>query len=110
MSEAVESKAVKIAKLPEEKSTSIGRMTLAEVDAALFACEKNIKTQIDTVKLKLNSNSALPPTVLRELSRGNSQKSRLMMRRISLLIDSGDAGVMDLVEKLCKIKPAKTGV
>lgn len=108
MSETADSKAMKIAKLPEEKSTSIGRLSLAEVDMALVTCEKNIKTQIETVKVKLNINASIPPAVLRELSKGNSQKSRLMMRRIALLIESGDSGVMELLDKLMKVKPART--
>lgn len=107
MSEAAEPKGVKIAKLPEEKSTAIGRMALAEVDAALLGCEKNIKTQIDTVRLKLNSNASLPPSVLRELSKGNSLKVRLMMRRIALLLESGDSTVMELLERLMKVKPVR---
>jgi hypothetical protein len=83
------------------------RLPLAEVDMALAACEKNIKTHIDTIKVKLNNNAAIPPTVLRELSKGNSQKSRLMMRRIALLIESGDSSVMELLGKLMKVKPAR---
>ena len=107
MSETTDSKAMKIAKLPQEKSTSIGRMPLAEVDMALLVCEKNIKTHIETIKVKLTNNAAIPPTVLRELSKGNSQKSRLMMRRIALLIESGDSAVLELLDKLMKVKPAR---
>ncbi|MCX7248796.1 MAG: hypothetical protein NTX31_14190 [Burkholderiales bacterium] len=107
MSDTADSKAMKIAKLPQEKSTSIGRLPLAEVDMALAACEKTIKTHIETIKVKLNNNAAIPPTVLRELSKGNSQKSRLMMRRIALLIESGDSAVMELLDKLMKVKPAR---
>lgn len=107
MSETTDSKAMKIAKLPQEKSTSIGRLPLAEVDMALVACEKNIKIHIETIKVKLNNNAAIPPTVLRELSKGNSQKSRLMMRRIALLVESGDSAVIELLDKLMKVKPAR---
>ncbi len=82
-------------------------MNLAEVDASLLVCEKNIKTQIETVKVKLNINASIPPAVLRELSKGNGQKSRLMMRRIALLIESGDSGVMELLDKLMKVKPTR---
>jgi len=42
--------------------------------------------------------------MLRELSKGNNQKARLMMRRIALLIDTGDAAVMELLDKLMKVK------
>ena len=107
MSDTADSKAMKIAKLPQEKSTSIGRLPLAEVDMALVACEKNIKTHIETIKVKLTNNASIPPSVLRELSKGNSQKSRLMMRRIALLIESGDSAVLELLDKLMKVKPAR---
>jgi hypothetical protein len=45
--------------------------------------------------------------VLRDLSIANTQKARLTMRRIALLIETGDTAVMELIDKLCKIKPAK---
>jgi hypothetical protein len=93
---------VKIAKPP-----SIGRLPLADVDSALAECDKTIKTCSEAVKTKLNSNANISPVVLRDLSRANSQKTRLIMRRIALLIDLGDTSVMELLEKLMKIKPAK---
>lgn len=107
MKDTAESKAKTVAKLPKEKSISIGRLSLSEVDVALVACEKNIKTHIDTIKVKLTNNASISPTVLRELSKGNRQKSRLMMRRIALLIDSGDSAVLELIDKLMKVKPAR---
>ena len=103
-------KTVKIAKLPEEKTPSIGRMSLTEVDVALMTCEKNIKSHVETVKAKLTSNASISPEVLRELSKGNSQKTRLVMRRIALLIESGDAAALELLDKLMKVKPARPAV
>lgn len=107
MSDSTDGKTIKIAKLAEEKSIPIGRLTLTEVDLALAACEKTIKTHIDTVKVKLSANASLPPTVLRALSKGNAQKSRLTMRRIAHLIESGDSVAMELLDKLMKVKPVK---
>jgi hypothetical protein len=89
------------------KPPSIGRLGLVDVDAALIDCEKTIKICSDAVKVKLNNNANISPIVLHDLSRANSKKARLMMRRISLLIDIGDAAVTDLLEKLMKVKPAK---
>lgn len=90
------------------KPTPIGRLaTLTEVDTALADCEKTIKVCSDTVKAKLNGNAAIPTNVLRDLSRANAHKGKLMMRRITLLIDGGDAAVMELLDKLMKVKPAK---
>ena len=107
MTEQATPKTPKAPKQTGDKVTSIGRLTLAEVDTALSDCEKTIKTHTDLVKAKLSSNGTFPSNVLRELSRANSQKLRLVSRRISLLIESGDAVVMDLIEKLMKVKPAK---
>ena len=89
------------------KPTPIGRLALADVDAALADCEKSIKSCSDAVKTKLNSNAAIPTKILQELSRTNAHRGKLMMRRITLLIDGGDAAVMELLDKLMKVKPAK---
>lgn len=91
-----------------EKATPIGRMTISEVDAVLADCDKTIKTCSDLVKAKLASNAALSTSVLRDLSRANAHKSKLMMRRITLLIDSGEATVMELLDKLMKVKLPKS--
>lgn len=107
MTEATNPKTPKAPKQAGDKPTTIGRMTLAEVDASLADCEKTIKAHSDTVKAKLTTNASIPSNVLRELSRANAQKSRLMMRRIALLIEAGDAAVVELLDKLMKVKPAK---
>jgi hypothetical protein len=91
----------------EPKPTPIGRLALTEVDKGLSECEKTIKVHSDMVKAKLAVNAAIPGNVLRELSRANAQKAKLVMRRISLLLESGDQAAVELVEKLMKIKPAK---
>jgi hypothetical protein len=91
----------------ESKPTPIGRLAFSEVDKALADCEKTIKTHSDTVKAKLAGNAAIPGNILRELSRANAQKSKLVMRRIALLLEVGDQAAIDLVEKLMKVKPAK---
>lgn len=89
------------------KATPIGRMTIGEVDVALAECDKTIKTCSDLVKAKLASNAALPTSVLRDLSKANAHKGRLMMRRVSLLIENGEASTMELLDKLMKVKPSK---
>lgn len=95
-------------KVTTEKATPIGRMTISEVDAALTDCDKTIKTCSDLVKTKLASNATLPTNVLRDLSKANAHKGKLMMRRITLLIESGEASVMELLDKLMKVKLPKT--
>jgi hypothetical protein len=107
MTEATTPKTPKAPKQPGDKPMSIGRMTLTEVDVALTDCEKTIKVHSDTVKAKLSSNASIPSNVLRELSRANAQKGRLVMRRVALLVEAGDAAAMDLLDKLMKVKPAK---
>ena len=94
-------------KEPTEKATPIGRMTLGEVDTALADCDKTIKTCSDIVKAKLATNASLPTSVLRDLSKANAHKGKLMMRRISLLIESGEVSAMDLLDKLMKVKLPK---
>ena len=89
------------------KATPIGRMSIGEVDADLADCDKTIKNCSDLVKAKLASNAALPTSVLRDLSKANAHKGRLVMRRISLLIENGEASTMELLDKLMKVKPSK---
>lgn len=96
---------IKSRRTSEEKS--IRSLTLAEVDGALAVYDKTIRMNTELVKTKLSAGGHLPSDVLRDLSVANKQKSRLTMRRIALLIETGDAAVMDLVDKLCKLKPAK---
>lgn len=91
----------------KEGDTPIGRMSLAEVDARLAECERAIKAHSETVKGKLTTGGAIPPAALRELSKANSVKSKLTMRRVALLVESGDSASMDLIDKLLKVKPAK---
>lgn len=94
---------------PQEKvkQTPIGRLAFAEVDKGLSECEKTIKAHSDTVKGKLAVNAAIPGNVLRELSRANAQKAKLVMRRIGLLMESGDQAALDMIDKLVKLKIAK---
>ena len=87
---------------------SLRTLSLTEVDGALAVYDKTIRMNTELVKTKLTSGGAIPSDVLRELSIANKQKSRLTMRRIALLIETGDTAVMDLIDKLCKIKPAKS--
>lgn len=86
---------------------SIRTLSLTEVDGALAVYDKTIRMNTELVKTKLTSGGAIPSDVLRDLSVANKQKARLTMRRIALLIETGDNAVMDLIDKLCKIKPVK---
>ena len=86
---------------------SIRTLSLTEVDGALAVYDKTIRMNTELVKTKLSVGGAIPSDVLRDLSAANKQKVRLTMRRIALLLETGDTAVMDLIDKLCKIKPAK---
>ena len=87
---------------------SLRSLSLTEVDGSLAVYDKTIRMNTEVVKSKLTSGGAIPSDVLRDLSIANRQKARLTMRRIALLIETGDAAVMELIDKLCKLKPAKT--
>ena len=95
-------------KKQQSDKTPIGRMTIAEVDAAITDCDRIITTNSATMKLKLAGNAAIPPAVLRDLSRANSQRGRLVMRRISQLLELGEPAAMDLIDKLLKVQPTAT--
>jgi hypothetical protein len=90
-----------------EKDAPINKLTLAQVDAGLAECDKIIKDRSETVKTKLAANAALPPTALRELSRANFKRGKLMLRRFALLLESGDQAALDQIDKLMKLKVTK---
>ena len=97
-------KRAKAPKQPSDK-TPIGKMTIREVDAALADCEKIISTHTAMVKVKLNSNASITPSILRDLSRANAQRGRLVMRRISQLVELGEPAALELIDKLLKVQP-----
>jgi hypothetical protein len=103
----VESNAISNAKKADQRprGTPVGRQTLAEVDAGLAECEAVIKLCSDAVKIKLGINGSIPPNLLRDLARSNAQRQKLVLRRVTLLLESGDTISQDLIEKLMKIKP-----
>ena len=89
---------------------SLRTLSLTEVDGALAVYDKTIRMNTELVKTKLTSGGAIPSEVLRDLSVANKQKARLTMRRIALLIETGDTAVMDLIDKLYKVKPVKPSI
>lgn len=118
MTENIATESINATNTPSEQTTqpktrrksnekSLRTLSLTEVDGALAVYDKTIRMNTELVKTKLTSGGAIPSDVLRDLSVANKQKARLTMRRIALLIETGDTAVMDLIDKLCKIKPAK---
>lgn len=118
MTETIATESINDTNTPAEQTTqpktrrktnqkSIRTLSLTEVDGALAVYDKTIRMNTELVKTKLTSGGAIPSDVLRDLSVANKQKARLTMRRIALLIETGDTAVMDLIDKLCKIKPVK---
>jgi hypothetical protein len=88
-----------------EKSTRT--LTLSEVDSALAVYDTSIRLNTELVRTNLTSVDAIPSDVLRDLSVANKLKARLNMCRIALLIETRDMTVMELIDKLCKLKPTK---
>lgn len=84
----------------------IYNMTITEVDAALTDCDKTITTHSSAVKAKLTGNRAIPTDVLRELARANAQKGKLVLRRVSLLLEMGEPTAIELIDKLLKVQPS----
>lgn len=95
----------KIRRQRDEKS--IRSLSLQEVDIALNGYDKTIRMNTESIKSKLSTGATIPPEVLRELAIANKQKNRLILRRINLLLESGDSNVIDLIDKFCKLKPSK---
>lgn len=93
---------------PRSHQKSIRTLSLTEVDSNIAKYDKTIRMNTELVKTKLVSGAPIPSGVLRELSAANKQKANLTMRRIALLIESGDRVALEVVEKLLKINPTDT--
>jgi hypothetical protein len=92
-------------KSENDRIPSVGGLSLPELDLAIVECEKDIKKHSEIVKLMLSTSSRISPSALRELSKARTRKFRLTLRRITLLIESGDTTAAGLIDRLLQISP-----
>jgi len=87
--------------------TSIGKMTIAQVDAEFAKVEATTKRLNESVKAAFEANQPVSVDDLRQLQRLTQRRTKLMLRRISLLVANPTGQASDLLDKLMKVKVAQ---
>lgn len=89
------------------KQLSIGKMNIAEVDAEFAKVEATIKRLNESVKAAFESNQPVNVDDLRQLQRMGQRRTKLMLRRIALVVANPSSQANDLLDKLMKVKVAQ---
>ena len=85
----------------------IGKMTIAEVDAEFAKAEATTKRLNESVKAAFEANQPVNVDDLRQLQRLSQRRTKLMLRRIALVIANPSSQATDLLDKLMKVKIAQ---
>lgn len=91
----------------EQKQQPIGRMSIAEVDAEFANAETTIKRLNESVKAAFEVNHPVNVDDLRQLQRMGQRRTKLMLRRIALVVANPSSQANDLLDKLMKVKVAQ---
>ena len=82
----------------------IGKMTIAEVDAEFAKAEATTKSLNESVKAAFEANQPVSVDDLRQLQRLGQRRTKLMLRRVALVIANPSSQATDLLDKLMKVK------
>ena len=88
----------------QQEQQPIGKMSIAEVDAAFSNAEATIKRLNESVKAAFESNHPVNVGDLRQLQRMGQRRTKLMLRRIALVVANPSSQANDLLDKLMKVK------
>ena len=91
----------------EQKQQPIGKMSIAEVDAEFANAETNIKRLNESVKTAFEANHPVNVDDLHQLQRMGQRRTKLMLRRIALVVANPSSQANDLLDKLMKVKVAQ---
>ena len=91
----------------KQQEQSIGKMTIAEVDAEFTRAEATTKRLNESVKAAFEANQPVNVDDLRQLQRLGQRRTKLMLRRIALVIAIPTSQAADLLDKLMKVKIAQ---
>ena len=91
----------------KQQEQSIGKMTIAEVDAEFAKAEATTKRLNESVKAAFEANQPVNVDDLRQLQRLGQRRTKLMLRRVALVIASPSSQATDLLDKLMKVKIAQ---
>ena len=91
----------------QQDQQPIGKMTIAEVDAEFAKAEATTKRLNESVKAAFEANQPVNVDDLRQLQRLGQRRTKLMLRRIALVIANPSSQAADLLDKLMKVKIAQ---
>lgn len=83
---------------------SINKMGIADVDVEFAKVEAGTKRLNESVKVAFESNQAVNVDDLRQLQKLTQRRTKLMLRRIALLVAHPTSQATDLLDKLMKVK------
>ncbi len=88
----------------QQDQQPIGKMTIAEVDAEFAKAEATTKRLNESVKAAFEANQPVNVDDLRQLQRLGQRRTKLMLRRVALVIANPSSQATDLLDKLMKVK------
>ena len=91
----------------QQDQQPIGKMTIAEVDAEFAKAEATTKRLNESVKAAFEANQPVNVDDLRQLQRLGQRRTKLMLRRVALVIANPSSQATDLLDKLMKVKIAQ---
>ncbi len=91
----------------QQEQQPIGKMSIAEVDAEFANAEATIKRLNESVKAVFEANHPVNVDDLRQLQRMGQRRTKLMLRRIALVVANPSSQANDLLDKLMKVKVAQ---
>ena len=91
----------------KQQEQSIGKMTIAEVDAEFAKAEATTKRLNESVKAAFEANQPVNVDDLRQLQRLGQRRTKLMLRRVALVIANPSSQATDLLDQLMKVKIAQ---
>lgn len=91
----------------QEEQQPIGKMSIEEVDAEFANAEASIKRLNESVKAAFEASQPVNVDDLRQLQRMGQRRTKLMLRRIALVVANPSSQANDLLDKLMKVKVAQ---
>ena len=91
----------------QEEQQPIGKMSIAEVDVEFANAEATIKRLNESVKAAFEANHPVNVDDLRQLQRMGQRRTKLVLRRIALVVANPSSQTTDLLDKLMKVKVAQ---
>ena len=91
----------------QQDQQPVGKMSIAEVDAEFAKAEATTKRLNESVKAAFEANQPVNVDDLRQLQRLGQRRTKLMLRRVALVIANPSSQATDLLDKLMKVKIAQ---